>query len=621
MKQTARYQYFQGVVAVLVLLATLFPVSSAFGQSLMGTKNESVNPSLSYAVQNPYLGIWISGSELANLPTSGTAWNALKSAADSNAGTPDISNQDDNNDVYVLAKALVYARTGDTAYRTAVISNLKLAMGTETAGRTLALGRNLLSYVISADLINLPAADPTFNQTFRTWLSKTLSETLTDGHSLRQTAEERPNNWGTHASASRTAVALYLGDKAELDRTALVFRGYLGDRSAYKSFIFGTDLTWQCDPNNPVAINPKGCAKSGHLIDGALPDEMRRGGSFQYPPVSTGYPWEALQGAMAEGYMLTRAGYPAFQWSDQALLRAVQYLYSISWPAAGDDAWQLWLINRAYGTTYNAVTPTGHGKNMGWTDWTFGQGSASAPAPTAAPTTAPTAAPTAQPTSVPTTAPTAQPPVNPTAAPQPTTTVAPSGSSLIKSITFEDGALINAASGGDKLTGTVNLDNTNALQGVYSESIASTGDSFLESSFSATDTLYVTFQLKLKALPSSSSRIFMISDAGTTVGNILLQSDGSLKLRNGTTTIGAASQVLNLNTIYNVGIRQSRGSGSNAVLQIFVTPAGQAFGAPFASTSTGTWTSQADRIKVGATNSGAINALFDNIWLDTAALH
>ena len=45
---------------------------------------------------------------------------------------------------------------------------------------------------------------------------------------LRGTHEQRPNNWGTHAGAARAAVALYLGDTAELSRTATVFRGWLG---------------------------------------------------------------------------------------------------------------------------------------------------------------------------------------------------------------------------------------------------------------------------------------------------------------------------------------------------------------------------------------------------------
>ena len=317
--------------------------------------------------QAPYIGIWMSASELASLPTSGTAWNALVSAANQSAGSPDIQNQDSDNDVYVLAKALVYARTGDSKYRTEVVSQLQKAIGTESGGRTLAIARNLVSYVIAADLINLPAANSSVDQSFRSWLRKTLTETL-DGKTLASTHEERPNNWGTHAGASRAAVAWYLGDMAELDRTALVFRGWLGDRAAYSGFSYG-EMSWQSNASQPVGVNPKGSTKNGVSIDGAQPEEMRRAGGFTNPPTPTGYAWEALQGSVVQGIILHRAGYPVLEASDRALLRAVEYLYRIGWEAQSDDYWQPWLINYYYGTNL-PTNSAGKGKNMGWTDWT-----------------------------------------------------------------------------------------------------------------------------------------------------------------------------------------------------------------------------------------------------------
>jgi len=332
------------------------------------------------SAQSPYRSIWLSQHDLAALPTSGTAWNNLLKAADANPGPANVSDQNSDHDVMVLAKALVYARTGAPQYRTQVIDQLRKALGTEAGGRTLALGRNLVSYVIAADLINLPAADPAFDQSFRSWLCKTLSEDL-DGLSLISTHQERPNNWGTHAGASRVAVARYLDDQAELQRAATVFRGFLGDRSAYAGFSFG-DLSWQCDPAKPAGVNPKGCTKNGHSIDGVLPDDMRRGGPFKMPPAETDYPWEALQGITVQAMLLHRAGYPAFEWSGQAVLRAVTYLYNTAkWPASGDDRWQVWLINTAYNTRFPTSSPVSVGKNMGWTDWTHSSGAGSGSLP------------------------------------------------------------------------------------------------------------------------------------------------------------------------------------------------------------------------------------------------
>ena len=369
-------------------------------------------------------------SQLLSLPMSGAAWSALKARADSSIGTPDISNQDESADQTTFAKSLVFARTGIASYRTSVIAALKAAVGTESGGRTLAAARNLPGYVLAADFIDLGSADASFDSnTFRPWLRRVLTEDLS-GKTLISTQEGRPNNWGTHAGAARAAIASYLGDSAQLARTAQVFRGWLGDRTAYASFTYG-DLSWQCTTSQPVGIDPP-CVKSGIDIGGALPDDMRRGGTLQWPPASTGYPWEALQGATLEAELLRAGGYDAWSWSNKALLRAVRFLYERAhWPATGDDEWQTWLIDRRYGTSYHGSPPARGGKNFGFTDWLYGPSSsgstpASTPAPTATPrpTTQPTAAPTTSPsptrTPSPTPVTTASPTDAPTAAPTPT---------------------------------------------------------------------------------------------------------------------------------------------------------------------------------------------------------
>jgi hypothetical protein len=227
--------------------------------------------------------------------------------------------------------------------------------------------------VISADLIGLSSLDPALDARFRAWLSAVRTATLS-GDTLISTHETRPNNWGTMAGASRLAVDVYLGDQADLARAATVFRGWLGDRSAYAGFKFG-DLSWQIDPRNPVAVQPTGASKLGLQIDGALSDDMRRGCALNPTPCHTNYAWEALQGALVQAQILSRRGYDAWNWSDRALLRAVQFLDRLDkaqggWWAANDDTWQPWLINRAYGTSMRAATPAAEGKVMAWTDWT-----------------------------------------------------------------------------------------------------------------------------------------------------------------------------------------------------------------------------------------------------------
>src|SRR3954469_15606970 len=195
-------------------------------------------------------GLWISRAEVMQLPERGPAWTQLRRIADRPIERPDLSNQDSAADTEVLANALVYARTRSKRLRGKVAAALTSAIGTERGGRTLALGRGLVSYVVAADLIDFAHYDRARARAFRDWLAPGRYERLapSDYPTLVATHELRPNNWGTHAGASRIAADVYLHGQGDLARAAAVFKGWLGDRSSYSGFRFGDDLSWQADP-------------------------------------------------------------------------------------------------------------------------------------------------------------------------------------------------------------------------------------------------------------------------------------------------------------------------------------------------------------------------------------
>jgi Alginate lyase len=317
-------------------------------------------------------GILISSAELRALPTSGGAWDALKRAADAPAGRPNLADMNQENNVQILAKALVYARTGTASYRAEVIAALRSVMGTEAGAETLSVGRELAAYVISADLIGLSAADPGLDATFRSWLRGLLDRTLADGSSISSVHERRPNNWGTHNGASRAAAAAYLGDQSELSRVAAVFRGWVGERQSYAGFKYA-DLWWQSNPGQPVGINPPGATIKGHSVDGVLPEEQRRTGEFTWPPPCGNYPHGALDGALLTAEILHRRGYAAYGWGSQALLRAQVWLHSTGCAPSGDNVWHLPLVDARYGTNFWNGAVLRPGKNFGWTDWLYGR--------------------------------------------------------------------------------------------------------------------------------------------------------------------------------------------------------------------------------------------------------
>jgi len=184
---------------------------------------------------------------------------------------------------------------------------------------------------------------------------------------------------------------VYLGDEQDLARAARVMKGWLGDRASYpgipgpcyeredagKGHRFGggeDDLSWHPDFSRPRGVDPKGAQKDGHSIDGALPDDMRRGGRFTWPPRYTQYPREALSGYVALAELLYRQGYDVYEWEDEALLRASQFLFELERDFPDEEWWEpqipaYWIINDRYGTSF-PVARGGFGRNVGWTDWT-----------------------------------------------------------------------------------------------------------------------------------------------------------------------------------------------------------------------------------------------------------
>lgn len=317
-------------------------------------------------------GVWISRSEVRSLPKSGSAYENVRSAASKSCGRVDLSDQASSTNVCVMAKALMFARTGESRYRKDVTTAIDQIVRAGTyRGTALALGRELGAYVIAADLIDLRSSNRSLDDRFRSKL-RTLRTTYTSGggsSSLIKCHERRPNNWGAHCGATRAAIAVYLGDSSDLARTARVFKGYLGDRSSYAGFSYGS-TSWQCDPKRPVGINGS-CTRSGLSLSGALPDDQRRGGSFRTRPPKENYVWEAMQGLLAQAVILHRAGYDVWSWESRALRRSAKWLHDQArFPAEGDDGWQPYVLNHYYGTSFPTPRKARPGKNVGWTDWT-----------------------------------------------------------------------------------------------------------------------------------------------------------------------------------------------------------------------------------------------------------
>ncbi|WP_448614601.1 hypothetical protein [Modestobacter sp. URMC 112] len=308
-------------------------------------------------------------ASVASLPTSGTAWTTLLSAANDQSGGVDLVNQDNTHSARTLAAALVYARTGDAAQRAAVVSSLQRLPGASLSGaRALSVGRQLGGYAIAADLVGYRDA------AFRSWIGGMRTKDFGNHGrwvTLTGTSEDSPSNWGAWAMASRIAISAYLGDTTDLHRAAVVFRGFVGDRGSYAGFRHTNayDPAWSCGEATWTPINAACGAKGGAIVE-----DISRSGA--YPSIdATGltYSWEVLGGATMSARLLERAGYTdVWSWGNKGLLRAATFLRDNGGyaPRYSVNQYIPHEINAAYGVSLGPVaSKAGFGRQFGFSDW------------------------------------------------------------------------------------------------------------------------------------------------------------------------------------------------------------------------------------------------------------
>lgn len=313
-------------------------------------------------------GILVSAAELAALPTSGATWNALKATADGGWGSANISDKDNRHAVHALSGALVYARTGATTYRAKVIGAIESAMAVGwvvSNGTELGVSRNLGAYVMAADLVGYRTT------AFEGWI-RTLLTSKVDTHSIwnvvNEVSEISANNHGTFALASRAAAAIYLGDRADLDRAWTIFRGYSDGSWARFRPTADYDPVWQCG-SAYVPVNPA-CTKDGRDLGGVPVDDAARS---SYPNPDGGYVNEAMQGYALMGILFSRQGYPAWSTGDNAILRVAQFQQRFGiWNYHSTGYHVGSVINHFYGASLPVASAV-PGRLLGYTDWLYGQ--------------------------------------------------------------------------------------------------------------------------------------------------------------------------------------------------------------------------------------------------------
>jgi hypothetical protein len=195
----------------------------------------------------------------------------------------------------------------------------------------------------------------------------------------------------------------------------------------------------------------------------------------------------------------------------------------------------------------------------------------------------------------------------------------PVATSAFKDMTFEGGRLVDASTGADAVKGAVTVETAAPINGIYSAAVAG-GSAYLEERFTGTSDLYVSFYVRIRSLPSSTARLLQILNGSATVGSLVLTPAGKLRLRIPSGRVGLDSAPLVVGRVYRVALHQRAGTGSDARLEGFLAEGAAPYGAPFAATGTGTWTTAADRLRLGATTSTVVKAVVDDVRLAADAM-
>ncbi len=371
-------------------------------------------------------GIWISAEEIAKLPIAGqanclsgslcaNAWNDILAAANADWGTANVSDYAGlAHSQKIYAGALVAAKYKSmnkpeaSTYYQKVVQGLTNVMGTEKpalpssgGGKvdgSLAISRQLLRYIISADLLGIyPDGNSTsigtkWGNYMQYMFTTKFTFRVDDGGKTISQNHLCGSNMCAMSGASRVALAAYLKNTTELNNAWNTFRRYTGDLSSPVSIEFSaTGLNWyhvsSSDDAHKFGINPKGatCYGKSYPADGVIPNDQGRGGdcpsSSSTEPLYTQYPWEGMQGAYAQAFMLNRLGYNQnglnpFDINDKALLRAVQYQWSLQqkfggvWYDKTRASWVKHLANKFYSYKPLQYDASDEGRNMAFTQWT-----------------------------------------------------------------------------------------------------------------------------------------------------------------------------------------------------------------------------------------------------------
>jgi hypothetical protein len=192
----------------------------------------------------------------------------------------------------------------------------------------------------------------------------------------------------------------------------------------------------------------------------------------------------------------------------------------------------------------------------------------------------------------------------------------------LRNVTFEDGTL-TGVHGGDSAFGTPFLTGSAAaIDGTASLSVDK-GQAGIQVDVPTLTEVYATALLRVGSLSFSSdvTVLAFVPESGGTIAELHLEASvvgGTFAVDVGGIPVGSSNGVA-ANTVYRVGFHLRQNATSH-LIEVFVAPAGMAFGAPFATSAVMLGRTIGVRMGDLTATTTSSKLVFDDLLIDTAAM-
>ena len=183
----------------------------------------------------------------------------------------------------------------------------------------------------------------------------------------------------------------------------------------------------------------------------------------------------------------------------------------------------------------------------------------------------------------------------------------------IKNITFEGGSL-TGTDGADSAALAISINSTSPLKNTYDAVATSRG--VITEDFTGVATLFVSFYVKVESITPDVTLLNIRNVSSVTLATIVV-TGSNIHLEDNVIGQIGASFSYSLNTIYRIGVKYTKGTGSNAILEWYIVAGdGQFESTPTATRSNGTETTDATQVNAGIINVRTATIHIDNIRID-----